>query len=1076
MASSRWKRFAFFERNQLNMNAEVLEDLLPSISNVSGQKNPSSETDSGNDLVSLVATTASLTIDSKPPPRENTQESTDENAMAAMWASLTVCTSPEPPKDDEQETKSFTISRQNEAISDYGTRSKSFLDGLVLAFVTSAHTDLIHCIDITMRCNPPLASEMDVDSFDGWRGYFSPFLRTPPGPSRPPTLESYHLEEVPTENIVAISCCRGTSGHNPVMLACISKSNVTLWEDPHLHLSCRLPVKTPQPPIEPKVYSLQKEWNNVDGDCLSLDVIPSLLAVGTTGGAVIVYVIKPTGRLIRSYLRIPAPPAGDSAAIAVKLYAEGEQKACVFVAYRRNTDASSQASSGVCCYEFPFPNSSSSAMLSAPSARHDLDGRSVGSGSHTDSIISASGLQFMVARLDGLYSYSKTERIGVAPIDGLKQSLCLIPPAASAGREDSDRVGNGYALVSSTDSKSNRDSVDIYDADNKLVAFHLLLPPGHSVLRSAGITTKPTMSSDGTHRSGRSSAVVFTSGGSLVTFREKTTAEKIYLLVQKNLYSAAIVVAYADPSYEADNITNLYRQYAEHLYGKGDFGGAIDQYIHTIGSLETSHVLYRFLDAPKIAYVVRYLEQVRSRGLATPVHVELLRTCYLKLNDQAAADALGSTGSRLIDKSSLASIIAKIGTNPKEAIANVCSLEASQAAEILVIHGLSLARVLPRETAGVVISLCVGTYSPKSLANAALLESIDLKKMIDRKVDEAEQISKPYPIHLFAQAFIENPKILRLILAHCNRNKCPLTPSLRRTLLELSLAEWNQAKRSGDTEAEKLRHRDAIAALTDSHCRDIGDYDALVIVQQAGFEEGELLLYERLQMTPMLLERYANEGSEKSRRQMIAMCKADPEILADVLGHLVSMATQRFTSHPSGFHKDDGFEDEIMHDIMDDIEETLALARRQRVLPPVRITRILAGESSCQFSTQDKTRTTTKMSIPLSVALDYVGNILDESRREIQRLTSEVEEYNVLCNSMEQEIESLASDMRSPIDDGKHSPRMNIEDLYARVRADESETGKQSSTKPTEAFWREINQSEDSFDVIARYFGKGIIQ
>ncbi len=396
MASSRWKRFAFFERNQLNLNAEVLEDILPSTSDVTGQKNSQSETDGGNDLVSLVATTASLTIDSKPPPRENTQGSTDENAMAAMWASLTVCTSPETPKGDEHEKKIFSISRQNEAISDRATRSISFLDGLVLAFVTSVHTDLIHCIDITMRCNPPLAADMDVDSFDGWRGYFSPFLKAQPGPSRPPTLDSDHLEETPTEKIVAISCCRGTSGHNPVMLACISKSNVTLWEDPHLHLSCRLPVKTPQPPTEPKVYSLQKEWNNMDGDCLSVDVIPSLLAVGTTSGAVIVYVVKPTGRLIRSYLRIPAPPAGDCAAIAVKLHAEGEHKASVFVAYRRNTDAPSQASSGVCCYEFPFPNPSSSAMLSAPSARHDLDGRSVGSASHTDSINTPSGLQFMV--------------------------------------------------------------------------------------------------------------------------------------------------------------------------------------------------------------------------------------------------------------------------------------------------------------------------------------------------------------------------------------------------------------------------------------------------------------------------------------------------------------------------------------------------------------------------------------------------------------------------------------------------------------------------------------------------------
>jgi hypothetical protein len=70
----------------------------------------------------------------------------------------------------------------------------------------------------------------------------------------------------------------------------------------------------------------------------------------------------------------------------------------------------------------------------------------------------------------------------------------------------------------------------------------------------------------------------------------------------------------------------------------------------------------------------------------------------------------------------------------------------------------------------------------------------------------------------------------------------------------------------------------------------------LVIVQLAGFEEGELLLYERLQMTPMLLERYAADGSEKSRRQMLAMCQTDPEILADVLGHFVSIASEKLKS------------------------------------------------------------------------------------------------------------------------------------------------------------------------------------
>lgn len=369
----------------------------------------------------------------------------------------------------------------------------------------------------------------------------------------------------------------------------------------------------------------------------------------------------------------------------------------------------------------------------------------------------------------------------------------------------------GYALVASTDSKSGRDAVDIYDSTNKLVAAHLLLSPGHRAARAAGLSTFPTVCSDGSVRGGRSSALVLTSGGSLVTFTEKLTEEKIGLLVQKNLYSAAIVVAYADPSYEAAAITTLYRRYAEHLYRKGDFVGAIDQYIHTIGSLESSHVIFRFLDAPKIPLLLKYLEKLRSRGLATAVHCELLRTCYLKLNDTEAADAITASTSRSVNQASLKSILSNLTSSPKEALATICSLDAPQVAEILVIHGASLARVLPRETAGVVVSLCVGTYSPKNLAEAALVDPGDLQNMIELPAGDKPKACEPYPVDLFAPAFVEHPKMLRLVLAHCNRNKCSLAPGLRRTLLELTLAEWNQARRSGDTEAEKLRHKEAIA-------------------------------------------------------------------------------------------------------------------------------------------------------------------------------------------------------------------------------------------------------------------------
>lgn len=82
--------------------------------------------------------------------------------------------------------------------------------------------------------------------------------------------------------------------------------------------------------------------------------------------------------------------------------------------------------------------------------------------------------------------------------------------------------------------------------------------------------------------------------------------------------------------------------------------------------------------------------------------------------------------------------------------------------------------------------------------------------------------------------------------------------------------------------------------LSENHVDDMGDYEALVIVQAAGFAAGEILLYERLNMVPMLLEEYAKSGTDRARRQMLAMCEhQDPEIFAEVLSHFVNMARER---------------------------------------------------------------------------------------------------------------------------------------------------------------------------------------
>lgn len=172
-------------------------------------------------------------------------------------------------------------------------------------------------------------------------------------------------------------------------------------------------------------------------------------------------------------------------------------------------------------------------------------------------------------------------------------------------------------------------------------------------------------------------------------------------------------------------------------------------------------------------------------------------------------------------------------------------------------------------------------------------------------------------------------------------------------------------------------------------------------------------------------------------------------------------------------------------DILDDIREALALARRQGVLPPVRVARILAGEGTGQFSSEGASMNADKklrQTVPLSVALDYVGTILEESRKEITRLTTEVEEYNQLCNSMESEIDTLLRASHPQLPNSRDNyvienqrRRLNIEELYAKVRAEEEDSTLELSDQPREAFWRDMNQSEDTFDTIARFFAKGVI-
>ena len=80
----------------------------------------------------------------------------------------------------------------------------------------------------------------------------------------------------------------------------------------------------------------------------------------------------------------------------------------------------------------------------------------------------------------------------------------------------------------------------------------------------------------------------------------------------------------------------IYRMYGDHLYKKCDWDGAMTQYCQTIGHVEPSYVIRRFLDAQRISNLTMYLERLHETHNGENVtadHTTLLLNCYAKLKD-----------------------------------------------------------------------------------------------------------------------------------------------------------------------------------------------------------------------------------------------------------------------------------------------------------------------------------------------------------------------------------------------------------------------------------------------------------
>ncbi|KRZ51532.1 Vacuolar protein sorting-associated protein 11 -like protein, partial [Trichinella nativa] len=119
--------------------------------------------------------------------------------------------------------------------------------------------------------------------------------------------------------------------------------------------------------------------------------------------------------------------------------------------------------------------------------------------------------------------------------------------------------------------------------------------------------------------------------GKLFRLKEMSIESQLDILFRKNLFDLAIRVSERN-NVSKRELSNIYQFYGDYFYKKRDYSNALKQYMRTIGTLDTSYVIRKLLDAHRIENLAEYLEAVFHAKLGTVDHSNVLLSCYIKMN------------------------------------------------------------------------------------------------------------------------------------------------------------------------------------------------------------------------------------------------------------------------------------------------------------------------------------------------------------------------------------------------------------------------------------------------------------
>lgn len=401
---------------------------------------------------------------------------------------------------------------------------------------------------------------------------------------------------------------------------------------------------------------------------------------------------------------------------------------------------------------------------------------------------------------------------------------------------------------------------------------------------------------------------IITTNKTVYHLDEKDLQSKLSLLFKKNLYDIAVRIAKSN-QYDSEGLADIFKQYGDHLYGKGDFSGAVEQYTKTIGFLEPSYIIRRFLDSRHINYLTDYLQALHKQSKATADHTTLLLNCFTRLdktdqlkeflgNDKnpdlmfdldvaikvcrnASVEHALALAKRNEKHDSCISILTEDMNAFAEALDYISKLPFHDAEDSLKRYGNILMEKCPAETTELLKKLCTDYYQQYQKGSNVLDGGRDIfdgnaMNMSESIVfDTSPHIDRAHAedfIHLFVKA---SPELLIDFLEHLVMNLSNCSQLVYNTLIEHYLRQWRCDKRAEQRLMEILqRPNDGEIGGRDGGVNEHNiPYDrnhVLILCSTYKFWPGIMHIYEEQQLYHLIVRHYLKIGDYNS---LINTCK-----------------------------------------------------------------------------------------------------------------------------------------------------------------------------------------------------------